>query len=197
MNDTKRIIDFIHYTEKLKTELRHATKSDNQRESVADHTWRLSLILMLVAPKLELKIDLLKTLKMTIIHDIVEIEAKDIPVLEQINDNTLSFKKEKDEKTAIQNIKNRLGNDGQEIFDIWNEFEDAKTNEAKLIKVLDKLEGQLQFLSDPVRKFTEDEQESIQLLLKNTRELCKIDPFLQTLDEITLDDRKKRTSFEK
>ncbi|MCL5410837.1 MAG: HD domain-containing protein [Patescibacteria group bacterium] len=195
MNQAQKLIEFIHYAERLKTELRHATRSDNQRESVADHTWRLSLMLMLVYPNLKLKIDLLKTLKMSIIHDIVEIEAKDIPVLEQINDNKLAGQKEKAEKTAIQKLKNRLGNDGQEIFDLWNEFENSKTNEAKIVKALDKLEGQLQFLDDPVRKFTANEQDSITQLLQNTKKLCEIDPFLQQLDEMTLDDRKKRISF--
>ncbi len=192
MKDSKRIIDFIRYAEKLKTELRHATRSDNQKESVADHTWRLSLFLILVASKLKLKIDLLKALKMATVHDIVEIEAKDMPVLDQINDSALHIQKEKDEKMAIKNIGDKLGNDGQEIFDLWSEFEDSKTNEAKLIKALDKLEGQLQFLDDPVRNFTASEQDSINQLLAKTKELCQIDPFLIELDKLTLDDRKKR-----
>ena len=195
MKETKRIIEFINYAEKLKTELRHATKSDNQRESVADHTWRLSLMLILIAPKLKLKIDLLKAIKIAIVHDIVEIEAKDVPIPDRINDQKLSTQKEKNEQTAIENIKNRLGDDGQEIFDLWNEFEDSKTNEAKVVKTLDKLEGQLQFLNDPVRKFAKDEQNSVKSLLEETAKLCKIDPFLKQLDEDTLNNRKKRTSY--
>lgn len=192
MNDAKTIIEFIRYAERLKTELRHATRSDNQRESVADHTWRLALFLILVAPKLKLEIDLSKALKMTIIHDIVEIEAKDIPVLKQINDDTFSLQKKKAEILAINKIKKLLGDNGQEIYDLWNEYEDSKTNEAKIIKALDKLEGQLQFLEDPIRKFTIDEQDSIELLLNQTKKLCDIDPFLQELDKTTIASRKKR-----
>lgn len=194
MKEAKRLIEFIRYAEKLKTELRHTTRSDNQRESVADHTWRLSLMLMLVYPKLKLKIDLSRTLKIAIIHDIVEIEAKDISVLEQINNKKLTVQKEKAEKTAISNIKKRLGDDGQEIFDLWYEFEDSKTNESKIVKALDKLEAQLQVLDDHVRKFTANEQDSIAQLFQNTKELCEIDPFLRQLDQVTFEDRKKRTS---
>lgn len=192
MNDAKTIIEFIRYAERLKTELRHATRSDNQRESVADHTWRLALFLILVAPKLKLEIDLSKALKMTIIHDIVEIEAKDISVLKQINDDALSFQKKKAEILAINKIKKLLGDNGQEIYDLWNEYEDSRTNEAKIIKALDKLEGQLQFLEDPIRKFTIYEQDSIELLLNQTKKLCDIDPFLQELDKTTIASRKKR-----
>ena len=193
MKETKRIIDFIHYAEKLKTELRHATRSDNQRESVADHSWRLILFLMLVAPKLTIKIDLLKTLKMAAIHDVTEIDAKDIPALEHINNKKISDKKKRDEQQAIENIKIKLANDGQEIYDLWQEFEDSKTNEAKLVNALDKLEGELQFLTDPVKEFKQEEQELVKILLKRTSELCKIDPFLTKLNETSLKDLKKRT----
>lgn len=192
MEETKRIIDFIHYAEKLKTELRHATRSDSQRESVADHSWRLILFLILVAPKLTLKIDLLKAMKMAAIHDITEIDAKDIPALEHINNKKISDKKKKDEKRAIEKIKKKLAKNGQEIYDLWQEFEDSKTNEAKLVKALDQLEGELQFLQDPVREFKQEEQASIVLLLERTTKFCKIDPFLEKLDKISLNDRKKR-----
>lgn len=193
MKETKRIIDFIHYAEKLKTELRHATRSDNQRESVADHSWRLILFLILVAPKLTIKIDLLKAMKMAAIHDITEIDAKDVPALEHINNKKISAKKKKDEKRAIKNIRKKLASDSHEICDLWQEFEDSKTNEAKLVSALDKLEGELQFLTDPIRKFRPEEQKSIKILLQRTSKLCKIDPFLQQLDEVSLSERKNRT----
>lgn len=64
--------------------------------------------------------------------------------------------------------------------------------EAKLVKAPDSLEGELQFLQDPIRKFKSEEQESIGVLLEMISDLCKIDPFLQQLDEISLGDRKKR-----
>ncbi len=192
MKETKKIISFIHYVEKLKTELRHATRSDRQRESVADHSWRLILFIMLVAPKLSLKIDLLKTIKIAAIHDITEIEAKDIPALEHISNKKVLDKKNRDERRAIIKIKKKLGGDDCEICDLWWEYENLKTNEAKLVSALDKLEGELQFLQDPVRKFKLCEQDSIKRLLEQTTKLCEIDPFLQKLDKLTLNDRKRR-----
>ena len=192
MENAKKIIDFIKYAEGLKTELRHATKSDSVRESVADHSWRLSLALMLIVPHLSVKVDCLKALKMAIIHDIVEIEAKDIPVLEQINNKKIVDQKETNEKMAISSIGKKLGVSGREIVELWYEFEASQTNEAKIVKALDKLEGELQFLHDPVRQFAESEQGSIATLIQRTTELCSIDPFLQELDKITLKDRQNR-----
>lgn len=192
MKKAQKIIDFIQYAEGLKTELRHATKSDRARESVADHTWRLTLMLMLVMPNLKLKIDQLKALKMAIIHDIVEIDAKDLPILEHIDNKEMSIKKEALENKAIKAIKKQLGESSTDISTLWQEFEQGKTNEAKVVHALDKLEGQLQFLKDPVRKFTLAEQKSITFLLDQTSELCQIDPFLVELDQLTIKDRKIR-----
>ncbi|OIP23593.1 HAD family hydrolase [bacterium CG_4_10_14_0_2_um_filter_33_32] len=192
MNDAQKIIDFIHYTEKLKTELRLASKSDKCRESVADHTWRLSLMLILVVPKLGIKVDHLKILKMAIIHDVVEIEAKDIPRLESIVSSRLSNDIKLKEKAAINNIKKMLGDSGQEIFDLWNEFDEYKTNEAKALRFLDKLEGQLQFLTEDVTTFTKYNKEAIQKIIDETKELSKVDPFLTELDNLTLQERKER-----
>jgi putative hydrolase of HD superfamily len=86
--ENQKFVDFLIYSERLKTEYRHAHKSNGQPESAAEHSWRLSLLVMLVAPKLQKELDLLKTLKMATIHDIVEIDAEDIMVLDHINNKS-------------------------------------------------------------------------------------------------------------
>ena len=195
MDEVQKIINFIHYAEKLKTELRLASRSDKNRESVADHCWRVSLIIVLIVPKLKIEVDFLKILKMAIIHDLPEIEAKDVPILESIADQEKQSTKEKQELVAINKIKEMLGFDGQEIYDLWFEFEEQKTNEAKVLKAIDKLEGQLQFLSENVTTFIEQDQEAIKKLLEVTTELSKIDPFIAKLDELTMVDRQNRIKY--
>jgi len=192
MKDTEKIINFIHYAEGLKTELRHATKSNYQKESVADHSWRLALFVMMVLPKLTIEINHQRALKMAIIHDIVEIEAKDIPILEHIADKDIAAKKMATEKLAIAKVKRILGPNNHELIDLWQEFEEGQSSEAKVVKALDKLEGQLQFLKDPIRHFNQNEQVSIKLLIERTSELCRIDPFLVQLDQLTLEERQER-----
>lgn len=194
-DDAKKIIDFIHYAEKLKTELRYASKSDNQRESVAEHTWRLSLILVLIAPKLKIKPNLLKALKLAIVHDIIEIEAKDVPVIVHINNKKLKKEIAEREKKAIKNIKQMLGDSGNEIFKLWCEYEAQETIDAKLVKAVDKLEGQMQFITESKTRFKKEEEESIRKMLNEAAELSRIDPFLIKLDEMTMPDRLKRTGL--
>lgn len=179
--ENQKFIDFLIYSERLKTEHRHAHKSNGQPESAAEHSWRLALVLLMVAPKLQNKIDLLKALKLTIVHDIVEIDAEDIPVLEHIDNSEKKAFKDLEEEKAIQKIHAALGEEGDEITDLWHEYLKSETYEAKIVKVLDKIEGQSQFLSENVKKFSQEEQDSVSKLIAATAELSKIDPYLEQL----------------
>lgn len=190
--EARKIVDFVNYAEKLKVELRHASKSDGQHESVADHSWRLALMLMLVAPKLKIKINLLRALKIAIAHDLVEIESRDVPLLTYINNKHLAKEKERREKKAMTKIKKMLGADGQEFYDLWLEYEKKQTPEAKVIKALDRLEGELQFLTESVTKFSKSESKAIKTLLEETTQLAKIDPFLEAIEKVSYEDRFNR-----
>ncbi|MEI6478021.1 MAG: HD domain-containing protein [bacterium] len=194
MSDTQKIIDFMRYAEGLKTELRRSSKSNGTPESVAEHCWSLSLLLILIESKLSVRIDLLKTLKMAVIHDLVEIEAKDVSVLEHIANHDRRTQKKEQESQAMESIRNALGNDSDEIHALWMEFEEQKTVEAKVLKALDRIEGQLQFLNENVRVFTKEEQPVLDSLFESTNRLVKVDPVIQELYGLFFDDIKKRVT---
>lgn len=78
-SDGQKIIDFLHEAEKLKTVMRHSWLSSDRRESVAEHSWRMALMAMLMQPHLEHEVDLLKAIKLTLVHDLVETNYKDNP----------------------------------------------------------------------------------------------------------------------
>lgn len=179
--ENQKFIDFLIYSERLKTEHRHASKSDGMRESAAEHSWRLSLMVMLIAPKLQKNIDLLKALKIATIHDLVEIDAEDIVVLDHIDNKAKKNYKDQQEIRAIENIKNMLGDESNEIYELWYEYLRTETYEAKVLHVLNMIEGQTQFLSENVKKFSQAEQESVAKLISKTTELSKIDPYLESL----------------
>lgn len=63
---------FIQLMEQLKNELRHSWTSTGRQESVAEHSWRLCLMVMTFAPELEHPIDVNRAIKMALIHDCVE-----------------------------------------------------------------------------------------------------------------------------
>jgi putative hydrolases of HD superfamily len=139
------ILEVLKLAERLKFELRHSYTSNGRQESVAEHCWRMSLMAVLIEPLLTQKADTARLLKMIIIHDLVEAEAKDISALDVLRNPGIKIQKEAEEKKAIENLRATLINtNGQEIYDLFYEFERKETYEAKVANALDKLEVQLQ-----------------------------------------------------
>lgn len=139
------ILKVLTLAERLKFELRHSYTSSGRQESVAEHTWRMSLMAVLIEPLLKQKVDTVRLLKMIIIHDLVEAEARDVSALDVLRDPSIKIQKIEREKQAIENLRSALADtNGQEIYDLFYEFENKDTYEAKVANALDKLEVQLQ-----------------------------------------------------
>ena len=74
----REFIDFLHVAERLKDNTRHSTTSQGRPESVAEHSWRVALMAMLLSGEAE-GVDLNKVLRMCVIHDLGEAITGDIP----------------------------------------------------------------------------------------------------------------------
>jgi putative hydrolases of HD superfamily len=139
------ILKVLALAERLKFELRHSYTSSGRQESVAEHTWRMSLMAVLIEPLLIQKVDTARLLKMIILHDLVEAEATDISALDVLRNPEIRLDKIEREKKAIENLRSALQDtNGQEIYDLFYEFENKATYESKVANALDKLEVQLQ-----------------------------------------------------
>jgi putative hydrolases of HD superfamily len=139
------ILKVLTLAERLKFELRHSYTSAGRQESVAEHTWRMSLMAVLIEPLLKQKVDTARLLKMIILHDLVEAEAKDVSALDVLRNPEIKIQKMEKEKQAIENLRTALNEtNGQEIYDLFYEFENKETYESKVANALDKLEVQLQ-----------------------------------------------------
>lgn len=139
------ILSALRLAERLKFELRHSYTSSGRQESVAEHTWRMALMAILIEPLLKQKVDSARLLKMIILHDLVEAEAGDVSALDVLRDPSLREHKQEREKKAIENLRTMLHEtNGQEIFDLFYEFEARESYESKVANALDKLEVQLQ-----------------------------------------------------
>src|SRR5215470_13295866 len=79
MEQVARILDFLALSERLKLELRHSWLSDGRRESVAEHSWQMALMALLVHRQLAAPVDLGRVLKLVLVHDLVEAEVGDVP----------------------------------------------------------------------------------------------------------------------
>lgn len=139
------LILFVKTCEKLKTELRHSWTNDpNRQESVAEHTWMMSLMAVVLFDEIETQVDRLKTLKMIIIHDLVEVIAGDTPIWAKTESRDYYYQLE---KKSLEEVLNILPDDSvarTEIMDLWLEFEEGRTAEAKLSKAIDKSEVLIQ-----------------------------------------------------
>jgi len=133
-------LDFLREAERLKDTLRTANTTSGRTESVADHTWRLTLLVITFADQLP-DLDLLKLLKICILHDLGEAIDGDIPAPSQ----SLSKRKSGKERTDFLSLLEPLPNSVKsEFVSLWDEYEDGETPEAQAAKALDKLETILQ-----------------------------------------------------
>jgi putative hydrolase of HD superfamily len=99
------ILKILEIAERLKFELRHSYTSSGRQESVAEHTWRMSLMAVLIEPLLTQEIDTARLLKMIILHDLVEAEASDVSALDVLRNPAIKLAKVEKEKQAIENLR--------------------------------------------------------------------------------------------
>ncbi|MEG3039514.1 MAG: HD domain-containing protein [Erysipelotrichaceae bacterium] len=179
-----QLLTFLHKVEKLKSNTRHSWTSDGTHESVAAHSWRLSLFALLVKDEIE-DVDSDKVIKMCILHDFGEAITGDIPSFLK------SDQQEEIEKAAVATLLNELPeNLKQEFTCLFQEMDALKTKEARLYKALDKMEAVIQHNESDLSTWIELEYETNLVygqenadefpFLKKLREQMKQD----TLDKI-------------
>lgn len=136
------IIEFVKIISKLKALKRSGWVKNNipDPESVAEHSFQLSLLTMVLASKFGLNVA--RAIKMALIHDLGEAEIGDIVTVR--SGKKLSNHKAKllKERLSVEKISSLL--DSEEIISLFEEFEENKTAEAKLVRQLDKLEMSFQ-----------------------------------------------------
>jgi len=141
MENLEKIFSFLSHAGKLKDVLRYNEKRNGTKESVADHSWRLALMVFTIAEELKISVDILKSIKMALAHDIAESITGDIDAVLIMEGKVLKEEKKKEEIKAMEEIKKIAPEKiGLEIYDLWNEYEKSETREARFIKALDKLE---------------------------------------------------------
>lgn len=136
--DAKARLKFLEAAEALKDVERSGFTSKGRPEDSAAHSWRLCLWVLVFEDQFE-DIDLLKLLKICILHDLGEAISGDIPAPMQHEDKSQA------ERADFCQLMAPLESDMQRGFlEIWDEYQDAKTIEARIAKGLDKLETILQ-----------------------------------------------------
>lgn len=185
MENLKNVLQLIKLGEMLKKELRHSWLSDGRRESVAEHTWRVALMAMVLESSLPQKVNSEKLLKMIIIHDLVEAYATDIPAFDTMNNVAAKQTKLENEVKAIKKIQDLIGGEtGQLLYDYWFEFENNATYEAKVANALDKLEAQIQHNEADFETWLPIEMKMLFMLDKHT----DFDPVMTSFKNLIVED---------
>ncbi|MFD2742103.1 MULTISPECIES: HD domain-containing protein [Sphingobacterium] len=140
-NLTKQLA-FIKEIDKLKYVQRRTKLFNSDRcENSAEHSWHLAVMAIVLAEHANEPINILKVIKMVLVHDVVEIDAGDT----FIYDTEKNHENTEEERLGAQRIFGLLPeNTAAELLEIWEEFEAGKTPEAKFARAMDRLEPLLQ-----------------------------------------------------
>ena len=152
MDDIDKILLFLQEAEKLNQVERGNYRTDGKNENVSEHSWHLSLFLMLFEDSIPKDLDFKKMLKMAIIHDLVEIYADDTFLYDEKHNED---KKEREDASMKKIMSQLPGSIGSKIKDLFYEFEDATTRESKFVNSFDKLQPIVQNLNSKGRGWKE------------------------------------------
>ncbi len=135
--DAKKFIDILGRAGKLKTNTRHCWTEGERKESVADHSYRMTLMAMLLTGEADFAdIDINKVIRMCLIHDLGEAFTGDIPTFEKTEGDTA-----KEDRIFDDWVANFDSPQREEWQALLREMNAQETEEAKLYKALDKLEA--------------------------------------------------------
>ena len=146
-------LDILHVAERLKDTPRHCTTTNGRTESVAEHSWRVSLMAFLLKHEFP-DLDIDKVVKMCLIHDLGECFTGDIPTFVKTDADRTTEDTLLDQ--WVKTLPEELASD---ISALYKEMDEQETNEAKVYKALDKLEALIQHNESPLSTWSENEYE--------------------------------------
>lgn len=136
--DVKELIRIMGAVEPLKYNTRHSWSSAGRQESVAEHSWGLCMLALLVRDEYP-ELDMDKVLRMCVLHDVGEAFTGDIPAFYKTEQHEAA------ETDALQAWVNTLPQPYRAEFSaLYAEMDALQTGEAKLYKALDKMETLIQ-----------------------------------------------------
>ncbi|MGJ8570675.1 MAG: HD domain-containing protein [Hoeflea sp.] len=133
------VLAFLDQANRLKDTLRSGHTPEGRQESTAEHSWRLCLLAILFSDKLE-GVDLLRLIKICIVHDLGEAISGDVPAVDQRAGDDRAAR----ERADLIKLCTPLPADLKtEIISLWDEYAEAASPEAVLAKGFDKIETML------------------------------------------------------
>lgn len=151
--NSEEYLEILHVAERLKDTPRHCTTTNRRPESVAEHSWRVSLMAMLLRQEFpDVNID--RVVDMCLIHDLGECFTGDIPTFVKTD-----LDRSTEDSLLQQWVTALPGGISKYLSELYAEMDQQITVEAKLYKALDKLEALIQHNESPIDTWSENEYE--------------------------------------
>ena len=184
--EARKLLDALTVAERLKDTTRHCYTSKGRHESVAEHSWMMTLMAFFMRDEFP-EVDMEKVIRMCIIHDLGECFTGDIPTFEKTAANEVT-----EENLLNSWVDSLPQNYAEEMRNLYAEMAERKTPEAKVYKAIDGLEALIQHnLSDlstwipreyDLNKTYADDKVAFSEYLKSVREEVRKDT-IQKIEE--------------
>jgi putative hydrolase of HD superfamily len=135
-DDDRGLLAFIEAAGALKDTLRSGRTAGGRVESVAEHSWRLALLALIVGRD-DPDLDLVRVLGLCLVHDLGEAIHGDVPAIHQDADPHRAERERRDFRTLVTPLPDAVKT---YLIALHDEYDAAQTPEARLVKALDKLE---------------------------------------------------------
>lgn len=151
--DARELLTALCVAERLKDTIRHCYTSKGRHESVAEHSWMMTLIAFFIKDEFP-QADINKVIQMCIIHDLGECFTGDVPSFLKTEQD------ESTEKELLESWVNSLPEPTRaQMLELYTEMEERQTLEAKIYKAIDSLEALIQHNFSDISTWSENEFE--------------------------------------
>ena len=184
----REFLEILHTAEKLKDTPRHCTTSKGRTESVAEHSWRITLMAFLLQDEYP-DMDMNRVMQMCVIHDLGECFTGDIPVFRKTAED-----RNREDSLLAGWVRQLPAGPSGKMQALYEEMNALETDEAKLYKALDKLEALIQHNESPLSTW-EDHEYELQKVYGH--DAVSHDAWLKELRQAVLEDTLNKIETEK
>ncbi len=183
-----QLLDILSVAEKLKCNTRHCYTSTGRHESVAEHSWRIALMAMLLTGEFP-EADMNKVIRMCLIHDLGEAFTGDIPTFDKTEADSAK------EDALFHSWVTTLPEDIRgEFTSLLAEMNALESQEAKIYKALDKMEAVIQHNESDISTWLPLEYD---LQLTYGADNVQFSPYMQALKAKVNDDTRRKIAESK
>jgi len=134
------LLDFHLEVNRLKRTERYQSCNPEVRDSAAEHSWHLALMVMDVADTLKLDVDVLYSTKLALVHDLCEYQGTtDYDSYLVATGGLRKEDKEEFELKAMETLRDQFGQ--TQIYDMWRDYDEGITPEGRFVRAMDKIEA--------------------------------------------------------